>query len=45
MNNLPVVVCLKCGAINGGQSKHNVVVALGKKWCGHCGSNLATLRR
>ncbi|APD19610.1 hypothetical protein FDH21_gp049 [Pseudomonas phage Zigelbrucke] len=39
------ICCSKCGAINGGNSKHNWMIALGKKWCGHCGSNLAIKER
>ncbi|QEA09724.1 hypothetical protein PQC31_gp03 [Pseudomonas phage Iggy] len=31
-------VCHKCGAINGGASKHRWLVHQGSKWCGHCGT-------
>lgn len=30
--------CAKCGAINGGNSKHHWAVVRGKKFCGRCGS-------
>lgn len=33
-------ICAKCGAINGGKSKHKPVLAQGFAWCGHCGTKL-----
>ena len=30
--------CKKCGAINGGKSKHRWTFVQGKKCCGHCGA-------
>jgi predicted SprT family Zn-dependent metalloprotease len=35
------LICTKCGAINGGQSKHKPFTNEdGKLFCGHCGTKL-----
>lgn len=31
-------LCAKCGALNGGKSKHKWFIFQGNKCCGHCGS-------